>query len=266
MRLLFVTAALAAQALTAPAVQAAEPFKVYDKFSNPSIDPSRWFDTEKARFIKNGALHIMQRTWGNTASDFNFTTFNWASSFTNSQYITQIRARVTVDGVESSPCPANSLVGDARARIAGNFFNTGTASPGSMVNDVFAQLRLIRLSNSSDPAGTLRVQGLASVCSNVDCSASVTIDPVVDLGTVTVGTPTTLQLVWDQAARTFQFSRDGAPPGTVTYTYPTSNPPGVTNKQMGTRVNAPNCFSAPRVNGMIDARFDNVSVNQTALP
>lgn len=82
MRLLLVTAALAAQALTATAVQAAEPFKVYDRFGDPAINPSRWFDTEKSRFIKNGALHLMQRTWGNNASDFNFTTFNWTRGST----------------------------------------------------------------------------------------------------------------------------------------------------------------------------------------
>lgn len=266
MRLLFVAAALAATVVAVPAAQAVEPFKVYDRFSDPTIDPGRWFDTEKARFVKNGVLHLMQRTWGNNASDFNFTTFSWNSSFTNPQYITQMRARIIVDGVESSPCPANSLVGDARARIAGGFFNIGTATPGSMVNDVFAQLRLIRLSNSSDAPGVLRVQGLVSLCTNVDCSTTVPIENVADLGTVTLGTPTTLQLIWDQAARTFQFSRDGGPPSTVGYTYAVSNPPGVTFRQLGTRVNAPNCFSAPRVSGMIDARFDNVFVNQTALP
>jgi hypothetical protein len=260
MRSFIILLALAAQALLAPSVQAADPLKLYDRFSDKPLDPARWQEAERARFIKGGGLHLMQRTWGSDTSDFNLTAFNWSEPFTNPAAITTMRARVNVQALETSACPANGIVADARARLIGGYFNLGTATPGSMTNDVIAQLRIVRFSNSTDAPGVLRVQGIASICTSPDCAAAATIGNVVDLGTVAVGTATTLQLDWDQGGQTFRFTRDGVS-GTVAYPYPTgANPPGVLFRQLATRVNAPNC-TAGRVGGMVDVRYDNVFVN-----
>ena len=267
MRLLLVTAALAAHALLMPAAHAAEPFKPYDAFSERPLDPARWQDSERSRVIKGGAMHLMQRTWGSDASDFNLTALNWNTPFAHPATINQMRARVTVNALETNACPTNSVVADSRARLIGGFFNIGTATPGSMLYDVIAQLRLVRFSNSSDAAGVLRVQGVASLCLSADCNSSTTLGNVVDLGTAAIGKATTVELQWDEAAKSFHFSRDsGAYAGTVGYSFAVSNPPGVPFRQMATRVNAPNCQSAPRVSGMIDAKFDNIFVNQSAQP
>jgi len=265
MRRYLIVLALAAQPLLAPGVQATEPLRLYDKFSDRPLDPARWQEAERARFIKGGGLHLMQRTWGDT-SNLNLTSFNWSEPFANPAPITTMRARVTVQSLETSACAGNGIVADSRARLIGGFFNIGTepATPGSMVNDVIAQLRIVRFSNSTDAPGVLRVQGVASICLSPDCGFASTLGNVVDLGTVAVGTATTLQLDWDQGGQTFRFTREGVS-GTVGYAFTGTNPPGLLFRQLATRVNAPNC-AAERVSGMVDVKFDNVFVNSSAHP
>jgi len=110
------------------------------------------------------------------------------------------------------------------------------------------------------------VQGLLSICSNADCSGATTVGNIVDLGTVALGTPTTIGLQWDKPGKTFYFSREGATTGTVAYAQSDSSLPSLMFRQLSTRVNVPNCFSAPAVSAVVDARFDNVSVNASAAP
>ena len=131
---------------------------------------------------------------------------------------------------------------------------------------MIAQVRILRFSNSTDPAGLLRVQGIVNLCTTADCNSAAPIGNVVDLGTVMVGTPTTVQIQWDKPGKTFYFSRDGATPGTVAYADSDASPPSLPFKQLSTRVNVPSCQSAPRASSMVDALFDNVFVNRSALP
>jgi hypothetical protein len=252
-------------AAAAPA-QALEPFRIYDRFTDRTIDPARWQDNEKIRVIRGGEMQLMQRTFGLGTSDSLLTPTNWSSNLQAPQNFSAIKARVTVQALESNSCPSNPAVGDARARLIAGFFNAGTPTPGSQLNDVIAQVRLIRFSNSPDPAGLLRVQGVVSHCTSVDCNSATTIGNIVDLGTVMVGTPTTVQMQWDKGGKTFYFAREGGGTGTVAYAESDANPPGVTFRQLSTRVNVPSCFSAPRVSGLVDALFDNVFVNQSAAP
>jgi hypothetical protein len=252
-------------AAAAPA-QALEPLHVYDRFADKTIDPSRWQDNEKIRVIRGGRMQLMQRTWGLGTSDALLTPTNWHSNLQAPQNVTALKARITVSALETTACPSNPAVGEARARLIGGFFNTGTPTPGSQLNDVIAQVRLTRTSNSPDPAGVLRVQGVVALCLSPDCNSVVTIGNVVDLGTAMIGTPTTVQMQWDKPSKTFYFARDGATTGTVAYAESDANPPGVNFRQLSTRVNVPSCQSAPRVSGLVDALFDNVLVNQSAVP
>ena len=265
MRFALLVLALPALLAAAPA-QAVEPFKIYDRFTDKPISPLRWQEGERIRTIKNGSLQLMQRTWSLPFSDVGLFATNWQLDFQNQPAITAIKARVTVDALETAPCPTNGSIGDARARIIGGFFNVGVPTPGSQVGDAIAQVRLFRASNSADPAGLLRLQGLLSICSNADCSGATTVGNIVDLGTVALGTPTTIGLQWDKAGKTFYFSREGATTGTVAYAQSDSSLPSLMFRQLSTRVNVPNCFSAPAVSAVVDARFDNVSVNASAAP
>ena len=268
MRGLLPAAVLAALGVCASAVSALEPLKIYDRFEDKPLDPARWFEWERVREIRGaGVLRLMQRSWGLTASDSGLTFQNWNSSLTNALSVTALRARVNVTALETNACPSNPAIAQARARIAGTFFNVGTPTPGSQVGDALAQIRLTRFSNSTDPAGVLRVQGLLAICTSADCAAAGVVGNIVDLGTVAVGTPTVVQMQWDRGGKTFTFARDnGAFSGTVAYTDDDTSPPSSPFKHLGTRADLPNCQSAPPVSAQLDVKFDNVQVNQGALP
>lgn len=261
------TAIFAATLLALPAAQALEPFAPYDKFSEKPLDPARWVEGEQVRTIRGSALQLMQRKLGlgTTDTGLGFSTFN--ANLTAPASINSLRARITVNALEVNACPSNPSIAQSRARIVGAVFNVNAApTPGSMVGDVTAQVRITRFSNSPDPAGVLRVQGVALICTNADCSQGTTIGNVVELGTVELGTPTVVQYQWDQAAKAFYFSRDhGAFAGTVGYAVSDVAPPSQAFHQLSTRLDLPNCMSAPRVPGSVDAKFDNVAVNQSGV-
>jgi hypothetical protein len=261
-------AVLAAIGVCASATHAVEPLKIYDKFADKPLDPARWFEGERVREIKGaGVLRLMQRSWGLTNADAGLTFQSWSSNLTNPATVTALRARINVTALEANGCPSNASPAQARARIAGTFFNVGTPTPGSQVGDALAQVRLTRLSTSSDPEGVLRVQGFLAICSSPDCAAASTVGNIVDLGTVAAGTATVVQMQWDQGGKTFTFVRDnGTYSGAVAYAFTDSSPPSSQFKQLSTRVDLPNCQSAPAVSSMVDAKFDNVQVNQSAAP
>jgi hypothetical protein len=261
-------AAATALVLSVSSAEALEPFKVYDKFSERPLDPARWAEGERVREIRGaGVLRLMQRSYGLGESDSGLQFQSWSSSLANPNSVTSLRARVNVTALETQACPSNPALSQARARISGTFFNIGTPIPGSLLNDVFAQVRLGRVSTSPDPEGVLRVQGVVVLCTTSDCNFASTIGSV-ELGTVALGTPTVVQMQWDQGGKTFFFSRDnGAFSGAVSYgNLPDTSPPGAPAKQLSTRVDLPNCQSAPPVSSLVDVKFDNVQVNQGALP
>jgi len=260
-------AALGLLALAATSAQALEPFRSYDNFGSSPLDPARWADSERIRSIKAGALNLMQRQSGANTADAGATFSNFNENLTNPAAVTALRAKITVNAVEANACAANTTPAQARARIVGGFFNTGTPTPGSQLGDVTAQVRLTRLSNSADPAGTLRVQGLVLHCTSADCVAGSVIGNIVDLGTVALGQSAVVQMEWDQAGKSFLFARDGgAFSGAVGYAESDTSPPGVLFRQLSTRLDLPSCQSAPRVTGVIDASFDNIAVNKSAAP
>lgn len=268
MRKTITAAAALCAAVAALPASAVEPFRTYDNFSSPLIDTAKWLDTERVRQVRRGALNLVQRTLPGTASDAGITSVNWNENIAlaTGTAVTAIKAKITVNAVEASSCSVNPSAGQSRARIIGGFFNAGTPTPGSQVGDVIAQVRITRFSNSTDPAGVMRVQGIASLCLDTTCQQATTLGSIVDMGTVNVGTATTVQLQWDAPTKSFLFGRDGAASGAVVYTESDTSPPGVMFKQVATRVDLPNCASAAGTAALIDADFDNVQVNRSAIP
>ena len=135
-----------------------------------------------------------------------------------------------------------------------------------MVGDLLAQIWARRNSDSADAPGVLRVQGWVGICTTSDCSASTQIGPIVDLGTVNVGTNVLMQVDWDRTNKQFLFSRDKSAATALAYAVDDSADPGNPLKIVGTSTTVANCASAPRAFGYIDARFDNVAVNASAKP
>lgn len=259
-------AALVASAIPAGAAWAVEAFKTYDNFGSPTINGALWMDGERSLAIKSKALHMTQRWYGNDQSNSGSSGDVFRNYMQDPGAITEIRAQITVNALEVNGCAANSAVSFSRARINGAFFNLSTPTPGSSTNDVIAQVRVGRLSNSQDAQGVLAVSGAVFQCTSSDCGTTVTIGSV-DLGKVNVGTATTVQMQWDKPNKQFLFSRDsGAESGSVVYSASDANSPGAPFKQVDERQDVASCVGAAPLTGAIDATFDSIAVNKSAAP
>jgi hypothetical protein len=269
MKYAIVAAALAA-AFSCTGASALEPIKLYDAFKTKTIDPTHWLDAERTRSIKAGQLELAERNWGATSTDVGYLNSSWPLRFPNASLITEMQARVTVTAVEVDACASNPGVGNSRARLNASFFNIGTPVANSDTGDVEVQLRVVRWATSTDPDGVLRVEGRADLCTNSTCTTWTAVAPTVDLGPVSVGQPVDLTLQWDQPNKQFVFSRDLGTPqaatATIPYTQPDTSPPGNLYKELTVRTDVANCASGPQTTGYIDALFDNVSINKSALP
>lgn len=263
-------AAALATALVATAAPAVEPFQSYDSFRQNRIDPERWLDGERVRRVREGELRLMQRSFGEK-SDVGTTFIGWNENMRDPASITGIKARMRVNALEVGSCATNpNPAAQSRARIIGTFFGVDFLPPpataDSLMGDVIAQVRAVRNNASLDPPGVLRVQGFVSVCNSVDCISAINLFPFLDLGTLNIGDSTTVQVQWDQPSKTFLFSRDnGAFNGVVNYTFNEARPPNVAFKELSTRMDIPNCASAPS-SGVVDAVFDRVSVTRSVAP
>lgn len=260
--------ALLAALLTPALGLAQEAYTSYDQFTVTRLDINRWTPSgslERVREISGNALRLVQRDLGLQTGDTGSTGIGFGTPMTNPATITQARVSITTTAVEVSGCTANTTPSEAQARFAGGWFNAGPQTAGSRLNDVIAGMRVYRASNSTDAAGVLRVQGFVSRCTSSDCSTTASLGTAT-FGTVPLGTSARLQVEWDAANNRFSFSRDGGTAKTVTYTVADSLTPSTPFKEIGTRMQLASCFTGPRTAGYIDATFDAVSVNVSALP
>lgn len=245
---------------------ALEPIAPYDTFSELMIDDTKWKDTETIRQIKGGKLFLSRRTVGLTNANTGQVSDGLPLMFINPEDVTAIKATVTVTQADIIECAANNqTINRTRARLFGEFFNTGTPTAGSAVNDVFAQIALERRSDSPEPPGVFNVKAFLVHCKNNDCTTSDYINTVKELGTVAVGTPVTLWMRWDAANNRFLFKRDAEAWVTISYKgYSDAAQPGRLTKGVAVINNVDSCTSEPTA-AFIAATFDNVSVNSSAV-
>jgi len=262
------TALLLASAGFSPATQALESYVTWDNFnSSTSIDATRWLATERSRKVEGGQLRFIQRDLGSQYSNSGVFSNSWGENLTNPAPVTQLKATLTVNGFDVTGCATNPTdVSTLQARLVGGFFNAGPGVPTSRINDVGATIRLKRDSNSPDGAGVLRVQGTVFQCTTSDCNYGSIDLGSVDLGTATLGQAVVLRMDWEQSKKRFSFYRDSDPVQRVTYTASDSLPPYAVFRQIGTRTTVANCLGAARTQGFMDASFDKVYVNSSALP
>ena len=262
----FAALALAAGTACAPAL-ALESYVVLDDFNASNIDILKWSDQERIRTVSGNVLRMQHREAGTTSDNTSQTGITWSTSISRPTAATQIRAVLRVNSISIGTCAGNtSFTSAARARIIGGFFNTGNRIAGNLTGDALAQAFLVRRGNSTDGPDVLRVEANALVCKNSDCSQSVALGPNVALGTANVGQDVTLAIEWDKATKTFTFIRDnGTASGSTVYAVNDSIEPGNSFKQVGTRIDVPNCTAARTVNA-VDATFDTFSVNTKAKP
>jgi hypothetical protein len=262
--------------------EALEPLKLYDKFEQALINPDKWVGNQLEAPPRFGGsflelvrkttqeehhLRILNRSFGEPVSDGGISLRLFRLGFTRPDTITAIRSRVQVRNAESTGCPDNP--GNptlATAQIFGFFFNTNATVFGNGTNDVIAGVQVQRRSNSTDPPDVLEIFYFVGLCSDPDCVNSPFLGSGL-LGTVTKGEWVRLLLQWDSAQDRFIFQRDREQPVFVTYQgFSDAAAPGIQLKTLGADNFIANCSTTPRPVGVVDALFDNVFVNQSALP
>jgi hypothetical protein len=265
------TAQLAAALLALGAAcgaRAAEGYTTWDNFEGATqVNEKRWLGTDRHRMIEGGALRMIQRDLGSQTNNTDVFNNSWSTSLTNPGPVTQMKGSITVNAFEISHCAANANVGVLQARFTGSFFNAGPGvpAPGNRINDVGAVIRLRRDSNSADAANVLRVQGTVFQCTTSDCNYGTIGLGDVDLGTALVGETVVLKMEWDKPNKRFNFFRGSDPVQRVTYAVSDALAPASSYRLIGTRTTVTHCM-AGRTEGFIDAKFDNISVNASALP
>ena len=261
--------------------EALEPLKLYDNFEQAPINSDKWFGSQFEAPSRFGGsflelirkttqeehnLRILSRSVGNTGFTDGISLSLFRLGFTRPETITTVRSRVQVRNVESTGCALNPIPTLATAQIFGFFFNTVGTVPGNGTNDVIANVQVQRRSDSTDPPDVLEISYSVNLCLDPDC---VGISPLGGgvLGTVKTGEWVRLLLQWDRARDRFIFQRDTQPQKFVTYQgFSDAASPGIQLKTLGADHFIANCVANPRPVSMVDALFDNVFVNQSALP
>lgn len=258
-------------------VQALEPYVLYDNFTGRFIDVNKWFGSEFTTggvvnlenvrvIITRGYLRMANVAYSDQNLDSDYNVGGTRLYFTEGDLVTAIKARVRVDKVSVTGCPANPFATRARVRLVGYFFNTGVPTPGSSVNDVFAYIDIERRSDSPDAPNILHVWGTVLQCSDSPCLHGTTLFSE-DLGTVELREFANLSIQWDQPNHMFIFQLNNNTPIYAPYTVPDTSPPGLSNsKRIEILPMLPNCTAEPRPMAMMGAYFDEVYVNESAGP
>ena len=245
---------------------ALEPFALYDSFTASTIDGSKWSVSQTVQKISSHKLFISLQSDGVSGSNEGQVSESRSLLFINQPAVTQIKATVTVTKFDLTDCTTNTGITKTRARLGGGFFNTGTPTAGSALNDVYAQIRIERRSDSTEPTDVLDVSALLVLCTDSDCTTNTTLPGTKNMGTVNVGTPITLYMEWDQLHNKFLFKRDAEAWVTIPYAVADSGAPGRFNKGVGVNNAIDRCNSVPLSEAFMAATFDNVYVNASAAP
>jgi len=209
--------------------------ELYDDFSSPMIDQTKWITYEFVREIQGEKLRSRVRTSAASSSSI----YN-RLEFINPSLINIIQAKVTpiVYG--------NSLGADTVARISGYYYNDGT-SGGTRIGQVGAQVRIG--GTGSTPVASWLVWKETDETGNapVELASGIFTTPVM------LGNTYTLFLGWDGSRFTFRVDDE------VAYYSPTTsiNASKIQSKEIGTRIWNPSSKEA-----IIEALFDDVMVNR----
>ena len=236
--------------------------RLYDDFKYKFLSPSKWStisacftpngaEQECVREIQDGRLRLAHRNYGNRDSDTGFQFGSAFVAFARPSGIKTITTDIVVVGTAESPCSANPEFG-AAAHIDATFFNTGTGDPS---DDVGGHLALGR--SFSEPPGKVTVFGQISQGFNYFFFVS--------LGTVSVGTPVTATLTWDQPNHQFLVSwtnlvTNVKTEATMPYNFLDTTPATNPSKVLTVNTFPSNCTAKPSWVFM-EATFDNVYTN-----
>lgn len=230
-----------------------ESFAVYEDWTTSrTMRSDRWVAVDTTtldvkREVKGHHFLMRTRREGRTTSDAGFAGANHRLTFTNPAAIDQIEADLEVKDLSLSGCATNpSQPSRVFAAVFLNKFNDGSGAPGNMTGDHLINVSAYRESNSPDPDGVLRLRGFVGRCIDAVCSNAFSIPGgVVDLpGTVLVGQPFTLRVIWDSPNNRFLVGAGTAPDAPIVYPATANQKPaGVAFGDIRIQLVAANCTS-----------------------
>jgi len=275
MRILLGGIILLSACLVAISAQAQNPWVLYDDFNSEFMDIGKWnafqrtdagvVILEYVRELHGGRLCLMSRAFGNTGTPYSgVRAADINANFSVGNSFKSLKASVKVNDVEVTGCDINPNASNSRARLLGFFFNAKkeVPTPGNRIDDVLAQIRIQRSSDSTDKPQILEVWADVVRCTNSDCSAANPDgNPPVLLGNVKLGQWATIEIDWNGNLQ-FNFMLNKEPP--IVYdilyggwnVYQVGNPAGT----LSVSHRIASCPSDERAVGLIDAEFDNLFV------
>jgi hypothetical protein len=249
----------------------AEPLVLYDSFTSPLIHPDKWIGQgadegmivrESVRQVAGRALNMKIIGYSNTASNTGSEIGQNMLIMSNGSLITDIKATVNIKDFGVSACPGNpSGLAITRARIMLPLFNVGTPVSGTFIDDIVAQFRV---SGSPGQPDTLSVTALVQRCMDAEC-LDVQDFLRKELRTVQKNEPVRLEIKWNKANNTITFFHNGKSE-VFGYQMPDRKLASMAwKKKLDAQIWVPNCTDEPRPRALMDAVFDNVYVNQSAV-
>jgi len=201
--------------------------------------------------IQDEHLHLARGLTGNNDSNSGTNGGAATAFFIGPFAINSISTDIVVRNIQEVPCATNIGFG-GHADIIARFFNAGD---GTVNDDVGASISVGRA--ASDPKGQLSVLG--SYFHNGDYSH------VIWLANLTIGTPVTVSVTWDQLNHRFLYSVTNkvthvTNPGVLAYPFSDTTPPADGEKHLDVEIFPANCTSN-QTWVHADALFDNVYVH-----
>ncbi|MFP5213266.1 MAG: hypothetical protein ACLGPL_07790 [Acidobacteriota bacterium] len=254
----------------------AQTLVLYDDFNKPYVDPSKWIGVE---YNDNNIMTELTRSISGTDANRWLNLRLVAHSiksltamtiipgnklrFANAEALTAMKAKATIKSAEVTNCTSNIAYPNfVRFRMAGYFFNCGKAAPGSRVNDIYAQMRIVSSANNPSALSAVAIvdKCLDDTCDSYDRLLS---QPLVS---VEMNKPITVGINWSKSGNAFVFTA-GAKTHKYVYTLSDAYPAWASNdKRIEVQAGLNNCVDNSTAMGMIEATVDNVYTNAAALP
>jgi hypothetical protein len=258
--------------LAQPAAAGSSSWALYDNFNSGLLDPAKWTGQEEGntigretlRTIILGKLYLMERSYGYTNSNAGVPWIQQKLWFTNGPNVKAIKASVRPTSFETVGCDNNPDPTWVAARLAGYFFNTGSAAPANGLNDVQALIGVNHFSNLDEDKNQSSVIAVVRQCIDAECNTFNTLYHET-LGNLKMGQQGILSLEWDKDNHSFIFMFNKK---TFTYSYNIEQYPDnfrsfYTGKRLDTSTQVSNCIlttQTDRPTAFISAIFDDVYI------
>ncbi|HKW35362.1 MAG TPA: hypothetical protein VJN92_20280 [Candidatus Acidoferrum sp.] len=245
---------------------------LYDDFSLPRIDPSKWIGLDgdftsvrdAVRRVAQdesgsgaGFLHLFNNSYAFANSDSGGTGGVFGLGFPNPESLTDLSFTVMVKRMVAIGCDTNSSPSIGSVEFRGRFFNT-EISPTSQLGDVESVIGPSRV--STDTGTQFTIVAFYQRCDDANCGARTTLDLKV-LGSVNPGEASTLRIKWDRPNHQFVYQLNQQPQ--VISPYTVSDVSAAVGQGKGIDIThvVANCTTTPRPVVTTEAYFSNIYTN-----